>query len=492
MFDVTELTISRFHAALIAKETTCEEIVTTYLERIRTINPKLKAIIHTSQTILSDAKTKDEEFNRAGISIFQRQPLFGVPVILKDTYLTSDLPTTNGSKSFIGLTSKDAFIVTKLRSAGALILAKANCHEFCLQGCTFSSLGGQTLNPYDLTRTPGGSSGGTGSSIAANLGLVGCGGDTMNSIRSPASACCLVGFRPTNGMIGRSGIFPVAPTQDAAGPMTRTVEDCRTLFRVMRGRDEEDEATKHDDHDLLVPNVGDRRVRVGLLRGYFPLPKAPEVHPVQAVMDTAIAALKDSGVAEFVDIPNEYDVAFDYSTLLLDYDVQAFELRATFDEFLESHHILTTPHKTLESVHTGGQYDERALSQVWHNTLKSEFNMQCQGYRERLQKIEVLREKLAGLIESMNLDVICYPHQKRLVMKTGTRIQEDRNGLLTALTGLPSLCIPAGFSLPGPLTPTGVPVGMELVASPFYDDYLLDIGERFERILNVRQVPQLG
>jgi Asp-tRNA(Asn)/Glu-tRNA(Gln) amidotransferase A subunit family amidase len=154
------------------------------------------------------------------------------------------MPTTGGSGTLAKFVPPaDGFVVRRLREAGAIILAKANLMELAWSGTTVSSLGGQTRNPYDLTRTPGGSSGGTGAAIAANFGVLGTGTDTGQSIRSPASANSLVGVRPTRGLVSRAGIIPLSTTQDAAGPVTRTVEDAARMLDVIAGYDPADPIT---------------------------------------------------------------------------------------------------------------------------------------------------------------------------------------------------------------------------------------------------------
>ena len=173
-----------------------------------------------------------------------RLPLHCVPIILKDNFDTADMPTTGGSVTLAkSVPPDDAFVVKRFREAGAIILAKANLTELALTGTTVSSLGGQTKNPYDLTRTAGGSSGGTGAAIAANFAVVGTGSDTGQSIRSPASATNLVGLRPTRGLISRDGIMPFSATQDEIGPITRTVEDAARMLDVMAGYDAADPIT---------------------------------------------------------------------------------------------------------------------------------------------------------------------------------------------------------------------------------------------------------
>jgi Asp-tRNA(Asn)/Glu-tRNA(Gln) amidotransferase A subunit family amidase len=223
-----------------------------------------------------------------------------VPLVLKDNFDTADLPTTGGSRTLAGSRPlRDAFTVQKLRAAGALILAKANLQELAMGGTTVSSLGGQTRNPYDLTRTPGGSSGGTAAAVAAGLALAGTGSDTGQSIRSPASATSLVGLRPTRGLVSRRGLIPVSATQDEAGPITRTVEDAARLLDVMAGFDPEDPITAAGTgrvpptYTAELDRNGLRGARIGVVREYF---GTAAVHAeVNHVMQRALEALRAQG-----------------------------------------------------------------------------------------------------------------------------------------------------------------------------------------------------
>ena len=188
-FHLDEATISDVHAAYKSGALTSVKLVQSYLDRIRACDqaaPKLNVVIFLNPRALEEAAALDEHFRRTGKFV---GPLHGIPVLLKDNVNTKDMPTTGGSLSLAGYTpATDAAITQKLRNAGAIILAKVNLHEFAMWGETISSIQGQTLNPHDLTRTPGGSSGGTGAGLAANFAVAGIGTDTVNSIRSPASA----------------------------------------------------------------------------------------------------------------------------------------------------------------------------------------------------------------------------------------------------------------------------------------------------------------
>ena len=201
-FHLQEAAIADIHDAYASGEFTCAQLTAYYLARIEAYDrkgPALRSLITVNPRAMEIAAALDREYEeRAG----RVGPLHGIPTILKDNFDTCDMPTTAGNVSMRNMMSAaDAFTVKRMRDAGALILAKANLSEFALGGLSSSSLGGQTLNPYDLTRTPGGSSGGTGAAIAANVAVLGTGSDTGQSIRSPASAKNLVGVRPTRGLV---------------------------------------------------------------------------------------------------------------------------------------------------------------------------------------------------------------------------------------------------------------------------------------------------
>src|SRR5271167_4770181 len=236
-----EASIDEIHRGLRGGKLTCHSLVQQYLDRIKAYDqqgPTLNAMLYVNPKVLEQADAMDQELERGAKLGPQLKPLQCIPVVLKDNFDTADMPTTGGSLALKSMQpAKDAFTVARLRQNGALILGKANMHELAITGLTVSSLGGQTKNPYELTRTPGGSSGGTGAALAANFATVGTGSDTVNSIRSPSSANSLVGIRPTRGLISRAGVIPVSFTQDAVGPLARTVADAAVMLDVMAGYD---------------------------------------------------------------------------------------------------------------------------------------------------------------------------------------------------------------------------------------------------------------
>src|SRR4029077_6394118 len=289
-------------------------------------------------------------------------PLHCAPLLLKDNYNTADLPTTGGSASLAGMQpSADAFVVAKLRKAGALCLGKSNMHEFALSGTTVSSLGGQTLNPYDLTRTPGGSSGGTGAAVAANLALIGTGSDTGQSTRSPASANNLVGVRPTRGLVSRSGVIPNSQTQDEVGPIARTVTDAALILDVMAGYDPADPITvfgrgrQPASFTHLLRADALKGVRIGAITNLFG--KEERHRDVNKAMDGVNARLEGQGatVVRF-ELP-------EYDRLLPALATDVYEARTVMEKYfaalppdspIKSYSVLLAPktsavQKTLEA-----------------------------------------------------------------------------------------------------------------------------------------------
>ncbi|KAL5366448.1 amidase signature domain-containing protein [Aspergillus floccosus] len=486
---IYDLTIARFHAALRQGRTSIAATVSAYLAQITRHNPTLNALITVNPNALLEAQTKDaaQECRNAYTPLPR---LHGVPIILKDTYTTAGLRTTSGVRALETLqTATNAAVVDALLAQGAIILGKANVHEFCLQGVTVSSIQGQTLNPYDPTRTPGGSSGGTAAALAANMGLVGCGGDTMNSLRSPASACAIVGFRPTYGQVSRRGIVPVTETHDVAGPMGRTVADVRVLFEVMRGADDHDPATvnplRHRTRSSHKPHL-----RVGILRDYFGDTNTNDGAVVNRTIADALRRLreqKNSCKIEFIELSPV--PAWDIPTLLATADMQAFEFREVFDAFLQS--VEHTPHRSLTSIVASGNYHRDAVTPVLYQTLQDSgvFTTSSAEYQLRLRRIEALKQSVEGIFAKHDLDAMVYPHQRQLVAPVGSMVQPGRNGLLAALTGRPAICLPAGFSPPSPTAPQGIPIGLELMGRPWQDDELLDLAEHFESVIQARKAP---
>lgn len=359
-YDPREATISSTHHALYTGVTTCREVVSSFFSRIEALNFHTNAIISLDPHALQIADQYDIQLQANNSSYGL---LFCIPTLLKDNYDTVDLPTTGGSLDLrYSQPSKDAPSVTALRQAGAIILGKANLHELALEGLSVSSLGGQTINPYDKTRTPGGSSGGTGAAIAASFAVWGTGTDTVNSLRSPASANSLFSVRPTRGLISRTGVIPISYTQDAIGPIARCVEDLAVALTVMSGvgYDAEDNTTalipagvKGTDYTAGLKKTETLEgMRFGLVEGFFNRTPSLENDPINEAMQRTVARLHTAGAT----VINITDTMFDSDSILKRFDTQRYEFRESMDAYLQRKELGGEHPDTLNELYDSGNF----------------------------------------------------------------------------------------------------------------------------------------
>jgi amidase len=486
-FHLMETSIADIHKAMQAGSLTCHDLVQQYLDRIHAYDqqgPAIKSMLYINPASLEEADAMDQEFKRT----HKLKPLGCIPIVLKDNFDTADMPTTAGALTLKGAQpEKDAFAVRRFREAGALILGKANMSEFATGGISASSLGGQVKNPYDLTRTPGGSSGGTGAAVAANFAAAGTGSDTGGSIRSPASATSLVGLRPTRGLISRDGIVPVSFTQDTIGPMTRNVADTARLLDVMVGYDPNDPVTA-----LSVGNIpktytaflenGLKGARLGVLTNLFGT--GPEYDEVNQVMAKAIDALKEQGAV----IVRLEDAVLDIDTLTANFRMNEPEFKAALNRYLQQHGSRVPVHSLAEII-ASGQYYKPTLEKFFATTQSYEDGPNSADYKDRRMKMEEIRIEVANLMAKHQLDALVYPHQKCLVLPIGATFQKDRNGVIAALTGFPAIEVPAGFSTPTTSAPVGVPVGMEFLGRAWAEPELIKLAFGFEQATHLRKPP---
>ncbi|KAA0892630.1 amidase family protein [Pusillimonas sp. ANT_WB101] len=485
---VEEATIAGLQKQLLAGELTCVGLVDAYLARIARWDqngPKLRAVLAVNPAAHELAANLDATLASEGKL---SGPLHGVIVAVKDNCNTADMPTTGGSLSLQGtVAAKDSAVVRKLRDAGAIILAKTNLHEFALAGTTVSSLGGQTLNPYDLTRTPGGSSGGSGVAAAMSFATVAIGTDTVNSVRSPASANSLFGLRPTRGLISRAGVMPVSHTQDSVGPMARTVSDLARVLEVIAGYDAEDPVTARSvgrtpsTYGASLRDDAFEGKRVGVLRSL--MGGEPQHQQVNAAMARAIQTMRDGG-AQVLEID---DSGIDADVLLRDGDVQKWEFKPLFEAYLKTSSQRAV--QNMDDILAGGGYHRETLQEFLeqaNGVIDAEHDVE---YLHRLAAHVRLQDRVLALMAELALDALAYPLQKCLVVPISVGGQAERNGILAALTGFPALTVPMGFSTPDANAPLGVPMGMDLLARPFDEPLLLGLGYAFEQRARVRKPP---
>jgi Asp-tRNA(Asn)/Glu-tRNA(Gln) amidotransferase A subunit family amidase len=462
---VHERSIVDLGADLAAGRTTSVRLVDAYLARIAAYDaagPALASMLRRSPRARADAARLDAE--RAAGRV--RGPLHGIPVVLKDNFATTNLPTSAGSLGLAGLTTPDeAFVVRRLREAGAVILGKTNMHELAAGITSISSLGGQTRNPYDPRRCPGGSSGGTGAAVAASFAAVGWGSDTCGSIRIPAAYNSLFGLRPTQGLVSRTGVLPLSHTQDIAGPLARTAMDLAIALEASVGFDPTDSTTERLSREpaprfvAALEAASLRGVRLGMLGNYL-----RESDP--DIRDTvrAAAAVMRQGGAELVEvsIPG-------LDSLMNGAGVLNFETKYDLIDYLAR--VPGAPAASLGEILDRGLYhDALELRLRRADTVSAR---DSEAYRRNLGRRSVLRDRLVGILDSLRLDALVYPTMLRRPVLIGDP-QAGGTCQLSAHSGLPALSAPAGF------TADGLPVGSELLGRPWDDARLLAIAGAFE------------
>lgn len=482
-FDLMEATVAQIHAAMREGTLTCRELVEAYLDRIEAYDqkgPVINSVITVNPHALGEADACDAYFEANGEFC---GPLHGIPVMLKDNFNTADMQTTAGSVALKGwVPPTDSFVTKRIRDSGAIILAKTNLHEFAIWGESISSILGQAVNPYDPTRTPGGSSGGTGATIASNIGVIGLGTDTINSIRSPASANSLVGIRPTIGLVSRAGIVPYSLTQDTAGPICRTVEDAARCLDVIAGYDPDDAETswcigKIPASYLDSLNVdGMKGRRIGVLKSLFG--KEEINSSTNEVLRNAMKVFEENG-ATLVPIEDDIDQPWLTSETSVHLDDFEHDLNGYLDK-LPPEWPIHSMREVLENglFHPFSEGNMRDAMKLGVGTPR---------YLEKMYNKIGVRTHILKIMADLQLDAMIYPHQQQLVCKIGGN-QQQRNGVLCSSTGFPSIAVPAGFA-PDENAPIGVPVGMEIIGRPWSEPLLIEIAYSFEQHSLFRRPP---
>ena len=472
-FDVFEASIAQIQDALGRGQVSSVQLVQQYLDRIQAYDrqgPKLNSIVRINPEALAKAQALDAERERTG----PRSPLHGVPIVVKDNYNTDHMPTTGGSVALANfIPSENAAQLDKLLQAGAIILAKTNLHEYAYGITSIGSLVGQTRNPYDPRRVPGGSSGGTGAAVAASFAAAGFGSDTCGSIRIPSSFNNLIGLRPSKGLSSIYGILPLSHTQDVAGPLARSAEDLAIILDIVSGYDSRDEATEIM-RTAAAPAFVDRLysanladLRIGKLQQYF----EGSDGAVNTELEDALDWYEEQG-AEIVDIeiPNMADLIRRSGLIEHEFKPDINQYLSTFseDESLNLNYIVSQ-----------GLYHE-AVDGVLSRSNASEFD--GEAYRKAIAVRSELRAVIEAVMAEEGLSAIAYPTIKRTQVFTGES-QQGSNCSLSANSGLPALSIPVGF------TSNGLPVGLELLGGFLQDAELLAIAQPYEAALSSRRAP---
>ena len=506
--DIATASIADLQAAMKKGTLSSEKITETYLARIAAYDqqgPAINTVITANPRALAEAKALDAE--RAAGKV--RGPLHGIPIVLKDNCDTFDLPTTGGSQLLAGsIPPDDAFIVKKLRDAGAIILAKVNLSEWAGGGGSvsgakdpeilkkgqvpngFSSMGGQTRNPHDLTRGPAGSSGGTGAAIAAAFAQFGIGTDTGGSVRGPSSANGIVGLKPTLGLLSRDGIIPLALTFDTAGPMARNVTDLAIALGAMTGVDPADDATKKSagkfetDYTKYLKTGALKGARIGVARDFTG--KDPET---DRVFDEAVATLTKLG-ATVVDV--KYPDYILQAKQALSSLIMSAEFKAQVTDYLKT--TKAGFPKSFDEVvarsndpKTGYRSPEKAFGlkyQAGHALdLKDPVYLAAKN-----QGLPMITSAILGVIAKHKLDAIVYPTSPRPATPIKPAVPGMTGGAdsptsFANQTGFPDLIVPAG------MTKDGLPVTISFFGPAFSEAKLLGYGFDFEQATQARVLP---
>jgi amidase len=489
-FRLLEATIDNVRTALVSGEITCRELVELYLDRIEAYDrrgPELNTIQYINPGALEEADVLDAALASSGPA----GPLHCVPVLLKDQVETSDMPTTYGSAIFAGFVSgRDATIVTRMKEAGAIILAKTNMGEYA-----FGYLGsafGMVRNAYDPTRLPSGSSAGTGAGIAANFGLVGIGEDTGGSIRGPAAVHSLVGLRPTVPLVSRFGMMPATPTTDTLGPVTRTVADAAILLDVLAGYDPNDLVTAYavgrvpESYRALLDENALAGARLGVIRDPMDPradPESDDYREVRAVIDRALEDMAALG-AEIVD-PVEVPLI---DIVDATYAKNNYETEQAMNEYLED--LPNPPVVSLrEILLTGTVTPSRA------STLMNVVGLTTDDadYLDVMLTRERIRQSVLKVMADAQLDALVYAtfdHQTTEIPPDALTSAERDDGYgrgnnrrLSPLVAFPAITVPAGF------TDSGLPVGLELMGRAFSEGVLLRFAYAYEQATQHRRPP---
>lgn len=495
-FDLETAGIPEIHAAVDAGALTYEKLLTLYLARIEAYDqqgPALNAVIALNPKAREVARELDVEFKARG----RRTPLHGIPVLVKDNFDTVELPTTGGAFYLEGaMSGQDAFMIRKLREAGAIVFAKVNLDELAGGGTGFSSYWGQTRNPHDLARIPAGSSGGTGAGLAAWFAPLGLGTDTGGSIRGPCAANGIPGIKPTNGLLSRAGIVPRVLSLDTGGPMARTVYDVALSLGFMTGIDPQDPLTErsaglfYTDYTQFLRVDALKGARIGILREG--LGKEPEV---DAVFDRAVAELRKlgavivdpvrypsivmegrQGVSEIVrQVDIREELGHYLATLGPGYPKSLDEILARHDALKPSGRVAPNPrlYKALRESNTG---------------LKSTDALYVSA---KIHGMAMIRDAVQSTFTRHRLDAIVYAtrgESPKLISESSPNDTSARpGGSLTSIanmTQFPDVIVPAG------VTSSRLPVAISFLGTAFSEPRLLAYGYAFEQATLRRVSPR--
>ena len=488
--DYSEANVADLHDLMQRGELNSEQLVAWYIDRIETIDrrgPSLNSIIEINPDAMRIARALDKEWQTSG----PRGPMHGIPVILKANIDTADqMYTSAGSLALVDhVPPADAFVVKRLRDAGAVILGKANLSEWANFRSTksssgWSSVGGQTLNPYNTRRSPCGSSSGSAVAVAANLTAVSIGTETDGSVVCPAGINGIVGIKPTLGLVSRSGIIPIAHSQDTAGPMGRNVRDAAILLTAMTGTDPADAATAdaetHHDYSSNLTADALNGARIGVIRSWY---GAGSDARVDAIYEASIEKLKAAGAIIIDDINIEAGDMYD-----AEYEVLLYEFRADLNSYLKNS---GAPVQSLADLIAYNDANADTVMPIFGQEIFHEAEakgpLTDEAYLQALETSKsIAQTAIQDLVAEHQLDVLISPTNGPAWLID--HINGDSFGIgsssLAAISGYPSITVPAGFV-------SGMPIGLSFIALPWNEKQLIEFAYAFEQTTGVRKPPEL-
>jgi amidase len=491
-FELDEATISLLQDRMKSEKFTARSITERYLARIEELDkqgPAINSILEINPDALAIADALDKERKVTGL----RGPLHGIPVLIKDNIGTADrMTTTAGSLALAGfIPSKDSFVAQRLREAGAIILGKTNLSEWANirsnhSSSGWSGRGGQTRNPYVLDRNPCGSSSGSGAAAAANLCALAIGSETDGSIVCPSSANGLVGIKPTLGLVSRSGIIPIAHSQDTAGPMTRTVTDAAILLGALAGVDPQDAATQESrgkalaDYTQFLDPHGLRGAKIGVARKFFGFSEA-----VDHLMNDAIEEMKRQGAVIIDPAEIETTGKFDES----EFEVLLYEFKADLNAYLAQWGPNVPVHSLKEIIEFNERNQEKEMPYFGQDVfLKAEAKgpLTTKDYQDALAKNHRLArtEGIDQVMDKFHLDAIIAPTGSPAWLTDLVDGDHSSGGSSSpaAVAGYPNINVPAGFVF-------GLPVGISFFGRAWSEPTLIKLAYSFEQATKFRQPP---
>jgi len=484
--DLENLSLDQLSKMIRKGEISSKKLVEAYLERIQKYGGPngINAFI----TVAADSALKQAE----GLDTLARKkrfkgPLHGLPIAVKDTLDTGGIRTTGGSKILSSWTPpKDAHVVKKLKDTGAIILGKTNTHEFAFGITTNNPHYGPTRNPYDLSRIPGGSSGGSGAATAAALCGGAIGSDTGGSIRIPAALCGVVGLKPTLGRVGRTGSMYLSFTRDVIGPITRTVVDSAMILEAIAGEDPGDSGSSSNPvpHYTALLKGGLRGKRFGVPKKYI----SEMIHPdTENVMNESLREIrKMGGLIKEIEIKHidlasaaDFNVVITEAVYFIENYLKSFDPQATIDKYLDQ---MGPDVKGLFGRQKGTSESNPVPGYLYVKTLREDCNRMISGFKEALSDVDGLLFPTTPLPAAKIGEDIETELQGK---KVSTFLTFIRNCMPMNVVGYPAISVPAGYGQ------TGLPIGLEIVARPWEEDKLLSMAYAFEEGTKVRKAPKL-